>query len=134
MGQRSREHGEQRSLMEWARMAQAKRPELGLLHAIPNGGHRNRVAAARIKAEGARAGVPDLCLPVPRGAHHGLYIELKAGKGRPSREQRWWLAALRGQGYRAVICHGWRAAQSVIDEYLAEAAPQCGTKTTPRNT
>ncbi|TQF00200.1 MAG: hypothetical protein FKY71_04640 [Spiribacter salinus] len=90
----TQEHDEQRSLIAWARMAQAKRPELALLHAIPNGGHRNRVAAARIKAEGAARGVPDLCLPVPRGERHGLYIELKAGKGRPSREQRWWLAAL----------------------------------------
>jgi len=126
MAQRSREHAEQRSLMAWARLAQAKWPELALLHAIPNGGHRNRVAAARIKAEGARRGVPDLCLPVPRGEHHGLYIELKAGKGRPSREQRWWLAALRMQGYRAVLCRGWQAARAEIDDYLDGPAAHAG--------
>lgn len=122
MAQQPNEHREQRALMNWARMARVHWPELALLHAIPNGGHRNGVAAAPIKAEGVRRGVPDLCLPVPRGTHHGLYIELKAGKGRPSREQSWWLAALRAQGYHAVLCRGWEAARTVIEDYLTGRA------------
>lgn len=116
------EHEEQAALVRWAEFQRPKWPELALLHAIPNGGHRHRVTAARLQAEGVRAGVPDLCLPVPRGGWHGLYIELKTRRGRPSREQRRWLDALRAQGYRAEVCRGWEAARAVIEDYLAGVA------------
>jgi hypothetical protein len=59
-----------------------------------------------------------MCLPVPAGRHHGLYIELKAQGGRVSDEQKEWIAALRAQGYRAEVCVGADAAWGVICEYL----------------
>jgi hypothetical protein len=99
-------------------MHEARWPELGMLYAIPNGGDRHPVVAAKMKAEGVRAGVPDYCLPVARGGYHGLYIELKTPTGYPSREQRAWIAALREQGYRAEVCRGWEAAWDVIREYM----------------
>ena len=68
---------------------------------------------------GVRAGVPDVCLPVPRGKYHGLYIEMKrADGGRLRPDQEGWLEALREQGYRAEVCHGFDAARLVITEYL----------------
>lgn len=54
--------------------------DLGKTFAIPNGGKRNVIVAQKMKAEGVRAGIPDLCLPVMRGGYGGMYIELKAGK------------------------------------------------------
>ena len=69
---RNSEHAEQVALFKWAEFAAARWPELTLMHAIPNGGHRNKITAARLKAEGVRAGVPDICLPVARGGWHGL--------------------------------------------------------------
>ncbi len=90
-----------------------------MLHAIPSGGHRHKATAARLKAEGVRRGVPDLCLPVPRSGRHGLYIELKTEQGKPTPEQLGWIQALRRQGYEARVCRGWEQARGLIEGYLA---------------
>lgn len=119
------EHAEQAALIRWAEFARARLPELALLHAIPNGGHRHKATAARLKAEGVRRGVPDLCLPVARSGAHGLYIELKTERGRPTPEQLGWIRALRRQGFAAEVCHGWESARSMIEHYLS-AGPQHG--------
>lgn len=116
------EHQEQVSLFRWAEFAQGRYPELALLFAIPNGGHRHKAVAARLKAEGVKRGVPDLCLPVPRGIHHGLYIEMKTATGSASKEQKKWLQALQAQGYRVAICRGWEAAKDFIEDYLTTGA------------
>lgn len=87
------ESAEQRALFSWAAMQAKARPELAMLLAIPNGGHRSKATAGRLKAEGVRAGVPDVALPVARAPHGGLWIELKRPKtpgsprGRPSVER-----------------------------------------------
>ncbi len=114
------EHQEQSALFHWAHYAQAAMPDLKLLHAIPNGGHRNKITAAKLKAEGVKAGVPDICLPVARGCYNGLYIELKTQKGRISPQQQKWLSNLNDQNYRAVICRGWLMAQQEIQSYLTQ--------------
>ena len=115
----STEADEQILLMQWAAYNRGKYPELGMLHHIPNGGSRNRIEAARLKAQGVCPGVPDLCLPVARGGFHGLYIELKRQRGgRLSGDQRAWLEALNRNGYRAVRCDGWEEATQVIAQYL----------------
>lgn len=116
------EHQEQKALFGWAELAQGRWPDLALLYAIPNGGHRHKAVAARMKAEGVKRGVPDICLPVARGVHHGLYIELKTGKGTASPQQRDWLQRLQAQGYRVAICRGWEAARAFIEEYLSTGA------------
>ena len=90
---------EQITLMNWAALQSGKYPELKLLYHVPNGGSRNKAEAGRLRAEGVKAGVPDLCLPVPRGGYHGLYIELKRQRGgRASDNQVEWLDALSKQG------------------------------------
>jgi hypothetical protein len=64
-----------------------------MLFAIPNGGARHKAIAGKLRAEGVRAGVPDICLPVPRGEYHGLFIELKRPKGgHVSEEQEAWIS------------------------------------------
>ena len=112
------EHAEQAALFRWAEFARSRLPELVLLHAIPNGGHRHKATAARLKAEGVKRGVPDLCLPVARNGAHGLYIELKSERGKPTPEQLGWIRALRRQGYAAEVCRGWESARSMIEHYL----------------
>ena len=59
-----------------------------------------------------------MCLPVARGGFHGLYIEMKAAKGRLSDEQKQWLLALKAQGYCTEIAHGWIEAKGFIEAYL----------------
>ncbi len=113
------EHEEQCLLFEWAAYMKHKHPELGLLFAIPNGGLRNMVVAIQLKAEGVKAGVPDICLPVARGGHHGLYIEMKRKEGSQARTgQREWIRALLNEGYLAVICKGADEAIKTICNYL----------------
>ena len=63
--------------------------------------------------------MPDITLPVPRGDHHGLYIELKVGKNKPTELQQEWLDKLAGQGYCTRIAYGWEDARDCIMEYLA---------------
>lgn len=110
---------EQMTLFSWAAMQSGKYPELNLLYHVPNGGSRHKAEAGRLRAEGVKAGVPDLCLPVARGQYHGLYIELKRQRGgRTSDHQSEWLDALSAQGYKAALCYGWEQAAGTIIEYL----------------
>ena len=114
---------EQRNLFAWARLMSGAHPELALLYHIPNEGKRSVATGRRMRQEGLKRGVPDICLPVARGGRHGLYIELKRIKGsKVSEEQREWLAALEEQGYAAALCKGWEAAAKVIEEYIKQEA------------
>ena len=109
---------EQMTLFSWAAMQSGKYPELNLLYHVPNGGSRHKAEAGRLRAEGVKAGVPDLCLPVARGQYHGLYIELKAGENTTTKKQKEWLEYLRQQGYYTAICYGWQPAAQLIEQYL----------------
>jgi hypothetical protein len=115
----SSESEEQQCLIRWAAWQSGKYPELNLIYHIPNGGIRSKAEAGRFKAEGVKAGVPDICLPVARGGFHGLYIELKRQKGgQVSDNQKSWLEKLDREGYRIAVCKGWEAAKDMIMDYL----------------
>jgi len=105
-------------LFKWAEWNHQAYPELFLLHHIPNGGRRDIVTATHLKAEGVKAGVPDICLPVARFKWHGLYIEMKVGDNKPSDNQLDWIDKLRRQGYKVNVCYGWEQASEVIMAYL----------------
>ena len=116
-----KESEEQQTLFEWVRLQSGKYPELRLLYHIPNGGSRNKAEAGRLQAEGVKAGVPDLCLPVARGGYHGLYIELKRKRGGVASDlQLAWMENLMKQGYCVALCKGWEAAAEMIMNYLQE--------------
>lgn len=120
------EEVEQTCLFRWAAYSLGAHPELKLLHAIPNGGKRSKSEAARMKAAGVKAGVPDMFLPVARGGSHGLYIELKRIKGgRVSAEQLAWMEELTREGYTCAVCHGWEEARKVIQTYLKGGETAC---------
>ena len=73
---------------------------------------------------GAKGGVPDLCLPIPRGGKNGLYIELKRPEGIDNEagslqeKQSEWLERLNEQGYFAIKCEGAEEAVETIKSYL----------------
>ena len=122
------EHDEQVSLFQWAAHMSGKYPELRLMHAIPNGGLRNPVVASKLKAEGVKAGVPDIFLPVAKGGYHGLFIEMKRVKGwKLSAVQNQWIADLLRQGYAVYKCEGWVKAKECVEAYLKLGA-ECGKK------
>lgn len=107
------EADEQRAVIAWCAASGVP------VYHVPNGGYRNKAEAARLKAQGVKAGVPDLCVPMARGGYHGLYVEMKdaGSKGRVSDKQREWLALLRAEGYCAWVCHGANDAIGLIERY-----------------
>lgn len=114
------EDTEQMGVIDWANWNTGRFPELKLLFHIPNGGKRDAREAARFKAMGVKAGVPDLCLPVPRDGFAGLFIEMKFGKNTTTKTQEAWIEALRKQGYKVVVCYGGEAATKELESYLQE--------------
>lgn len=121
------EDAHQVALFEWAAMNEGRYPDLRKLYAIPNGGARNKIVAAKLKAQGVRAGVLDISLDVARHGFHGLRIELKrpANKvlghraGVLSSEQQARIEDLVADGYKVAVCHGWEHARDVLVEYLS---------------
>jgi len=88
------------------------------MHAIPNGGARNVVVASKMKQEGTKRGIWDVCLPLPRGGFHGLYIEFKFGKGRLTPEQKEFGAYLQDQGYKTGVAYTVDEAMEILEMYL----------------
>ena len=112
------EHGHQVALCQWAALNFSRWPELKLLHAIPNGGTRSKAEAARLKAEGVKAGVSDLFLPVARCGFHGLYMEMKRPGEKAKPKQIEWGEAVLAQGYLFAICDNWQKAAEFLEKYL----------------
>ncbi len=112
------ESAEQRAVIDWARLQAGAVPELALLFHIPNGGKRPGRTAAMLKKEGVLAGIPDLFMACARHGHHGLWIEMKATKGRVSEAQGAMIVKLRLQGYHVVVCYGQDEAKLAIRTYL----------------
>lgn len=71
------------------------------------------------KKMGYVPGTPDLFLPEPRGGKCGLFLELKADKGRVQPEQTQMIAHLNAKGYAAFICYGYADAVRVLDKYMS---------------
>ena len=118
----SQEHHDQVAVMKWAVLQSGRYPELAGLHATPNGGHRSKATAGRLKAEGVKAGVPDLCLPLARAGYGGLHLEMKAKRGTVRPTQKWWLKYLNGAGQYAAVARGFDEAVEIIMAYLNEDA------------
>jgi len=90
-----------------------------LLMAIPNGGLRNSIVAAKLKAEGVIAGTPDLFLAVPCKGSHGLWIEMKNGKaGRVSDKQSEMMSELTQKGYDCKVVRSFDEFVDTIEKYL----------------
>lgn len=112
------------------------RPELKFLFAIHNQGHGDAIRGARAKAEGVKAGAPDLMLPVTNLRRNfdgsvislfaGLFIEMKKPAMRPKREGMGGVKSVQTdfhkflieQDYAVSVCYDWQEAAQVITEYL----------------
>lgn len=127
---------EQKALIEWASMTRFDRsPDphrckiSDYLFAIPNGGFRHKIEAARMKGLGVKAGVSDLFFPVPIGSYNGCWIEMKKPrsafksaseiKRAATSDQLSWQKLMRLAGYRAEICYGFEEARQVLSQYIA---------------
>lgn len=111
---RDREHNIQVAAVNWFRH---QYPEC-LIWATPNGGQRNAIVAAKLKAEGVMSGVPDLFIAVARGRYHGLFVEMKAGKNKPTQAQNDVMSALLLQGYKCEVCYSAEEFITIANDYL----------------
>jgi len=112
----------QSALISWSESQEAmiKYPMLKWLFAVPNGGKRGASTAATMKRTGLKPGVLDLLLLYPSNGYHGLAIELKYGRNKPSQEQRDFICHHLPLGYQCVVCWSWLDARREIINYLSE--------------
>lgn len=123
--QKRSEASEQAAVIQWARLMSRRKgyEPLALLHHIPNGGSRHPAEAAHLKAQGTLSGIPDLCLPVPSGPYHALYIEMKYGKNRLTENQKERISQLRAFGNAVAVCYSAQEAIDVISRYISAKNP-----------
>lgn len=99
------EHEIQSAYFQWVDLMALRDERYTLIHAIPNGGQRHIAVAMKLKEEGVRPGVPDVCVPLPSQFCSGLYIEFKAGKNKPTPEQDKWINRLKRANWRVFVCY-----------------------------
>ena len=108
------EHQIQTALFQWLR---AVHPKV-VAFAVPNAARRSPSQAAYLKAEGLRAGIPDVVLATPRGGFAGMFLELKREGGKLSDAQRETLYLLANEGYACAIAWNLDEAIELITQYL----------------
>ena len=113
---KDREHIEQKALVDWF---SRQYPKLTMF-AIPNGGLRHIRTATKLKREGVLAGVADLFLMKPNKYYSGLFIEMKAPKGRVAPSQLSFMGRCIVNGYKYKVCYGAEEAMNFIKEYLKD--------------
>ena len=107
----SSEDAEQEAVVEYCDLL-----HIPIVH-IPNEGKRSLNYAARMKKMGLRRGFPDLLVPLARGGYHGLFIEMKYGKNKTTKEQKEWLERLSAEGYACAVCYNAAEAIKTIENY-----------------
>lgn len=95
---RQEEHNIQVAIVQYLRLRGFE------VFAIPNGGRRDAVTGAKLKAEGVTAGVADMIILLPIG--NVLFVEVKTAKGRQSPAQKAFQERVESLGFNYVI---WRS-------------------------
>lgn len=107
------EHRIQCSCVRWFNLKHRKLK--GRLFAVPNGGKRDALTGAKLKAEGVVAGVADLILLVPNRFYGALLVEMKTLTGRQSKSQKDWEQIITSErDYKYVVCHS-------LDDFIRES-------------
>lgn len=108
---RQEEHNIQVGIVQYLRLRGFE------VFAIPNGGRRDAVTGAKLKAEGVSAGVADLIILLPIG--NVLFVEVKTAKGRQSPEQKAFQERVEKLGFNYVIWRSVEDAEKFINSPLS---------------
>jgi hypothetical protein len=87
---------------------------------INNEGKRSYYKAAILKAEGLKAGVPDIFMAYPNGFYHGLFLEFKINNNKPTEVQRYMMRQFVEKGYYCSVVYSFDEAVHVTECYLGE--------------
>lgn len=125
LGKPQTEHAQQVAFFAWCAIQSKTDPRFKWVHAIPNGGERNKIVASRMKSEGVRSGVADVFLPIPCGQWHGLYIEFKKPglenhkNGGLKPEQLVFRDFALSQNFGYFVAYSWLQAKETVLNYLS---------------
>ena len=103
---------------KWLKKALHVRGLPQVFYHVANEGQHKAYYRAKMKAQGVLAGVPDIVLPLRSGEYPGLYLELKAGAGSPSKEQKIFLEAVAKEGYLALVVNDFDTFRECLTSYL----------------
>ena len=113
------EHDIQCAFIDWCRLNETRLPGLRLAFAVPNGGMRNKIVAAKLKAEGVRAGVLDWLCPVPVAGFNGLAIEFKRGNNGMTKSQQEFAELLEKiAGWHVSVCFSSEEGIRTVERYF----------------
>ena len=115
---RDLEHKLQCQMVKWFRIQYPNM--VHNLFAVPNGGRRDEVTAAKMKAEGMLAGVSDIILLKPNRFYGALLIETKTKVGRQSDKQKEWQKKITNDGYKYVIVRSLDDFIREVNQYLSD--------------
>jgi hypothetical protein len=90
-----------------------------VIFAIPNGGNRNPITGAILKREGVIAGVADLFVMKCNPEFAGLFIEMKASKGKASKAQEAFALSAILAGYAYFTCRSFDEFTSRVKTYMS---------------
>ncbi len=86
-----------------------------MLFAVPNGGHRDKITANRLKATGVVPGVSDLILVVLEGV---IFIEMKTETGVQSKEQLDFQLKVESRGHWYYVVRTFNDFKELINSYI----------------
>lgn len=110
------EHRLQCACVRWFRCAYPRLRDI--LFAVPNGGRRDAVTGAKLKEEGATAGVSDLILLRSNSSYGALCVEMKTPKGSQSPAQKNWQNEIENMGNKYVVCRSFEDFKREVTEYI----------------
>lgn len=92
-------------------------PNILFFH-TPNEGRKTPFERYLFQIMGGVSGVPDLIILEPRKQYHGLFIEIKTDKGKPTENQLKFIDKLQTRNYFATFAYGFEEAKEIINNYL----------------
>lgn len=122
-GRQHTESNEQIAAMDWLRLQHPKIAE----HTLHIGNERKAsyYAGYIMKRMGVLKGASDLFVAWPNGGYHGLFIEVKSKKGKPTPEQLAFIERMNAVGYHACVCYGAEEIINTITWYLGLSKKEC---------
>jgi hypothetical protein len=109
------EQAEQIRIADWMRIMHPDIP----FFAFANERKCSLQYGALLKRMGVKPGVSDLFFSRSNLTHHGLWLELKVGKNKPTPYQIQFLQERREEGYKAEWCIGADKAIELIKEFYS---------------
>lgn len=124
MALRASEHDIQAAYISWVRLQEKTDIRYWFIYHVPNGGHRHKAVAAKMRASGTRPGILDISCDYPVACvgnvwAPGARIEFKAGKNKTTEAQRDTIKKFSAVGYCIAIAWDWQAAAEWTKRYFA---------------